>query len=207
LAAWCSAQLVLHNGTSSPGEERKQALLLSDRASILDPDDPLVLTARCGVHTMAGNFEHARDLIARALALDPTFAWSWERSGWLNAFAGEPETAIQHFHEASRLDWRPPEANRLIGIGCAHFDAGRYEAAAFWKRKALLQQPGTAWINRTLCVSYARVGERTAALDSLAALRRYSPDLTIHQIVASIPFTRDFLDRVAEGLDDLGLAD
>lgn len=51
------------------------------------------------------------------------------------------------------------------------------------------------------------MGERTAALDSLAALRRYSPDLTIHQIVASIPFTRDFLDRVAEGLDDLGLAD
>jgi hypothetical protein len=68
----------------------------------------------------------------------------------------------------------------------------------------LLQQPGTAWINRTLSVSYARLGERTAALDSLAALQRYSPDLTIDQIVASIPFTRDFLDRVAEGLNGLG---
>jgi hypothetical protein len=51
------------------------------------------------------------------------------------------------------------------------------------------------------------MGERTAALDSLAALHRYSPDLTIDQIVASIPFTRDFLDRVAEGLNDLGLSD
>jgi hypothetical protein len=51
------------------------------------------------------------------------------------------------------------------------------------------------------------MGERTAALDSLAALHRYSPDLTIDQIVASIPFTQDFLDRVAEGLNDLGLSD
>ena len=205
LAAWCHAQLVLHNGTGSPGEERTRALLLSERAGILDPDDPVVQAARCAVHTMARQFDHAGTLITRALALDPTFAWGWERSGWLNAFAGKPEKAIKHFNEATRLDRRPPSANRLIGIGCAHFDAGRYEEAAFWKRKALLQQPGTAWINRTLSVSYVRLGERTAALDSLAALQRYSPDLTIDQIVASIPFTRDFLDRVAEGLNDLGL--
>jgi hypothetical protein len=70
----------------------------------------------------------------------------------------------------------------------------------------LPQQPGTAWINRTLSISYARLGARTAALDSLAALQRCSPDLTIDQIVASIPSTRDFLDRVAEGLNDLGLS-
>jgi adenylate cyclase len=153
-----------------------------------------------------GQFDHAGALITRALALDPTFAWAWERSGWLNAFAGKPETAIGHFGEAARLDRRPPSANCLIGIGCAHFDAGRYEQAAFFKRKALQQQPGTAWINRSLAVSHARLGERTAALDSLAALHRYSPDLTIDQVLASIPFTKDFLDRVAEGLNDLGLS-
>jgi adenylate cyclase len=206
LAAWCHAQLVLHNGTRSPSEEQARALLLSERAGILDQDDPLVLTARCGVHTMAGQFEHAGALIARVLALDPTFVWGWERSGWMNAFAGKPETAIEHFDRANRLDSRPPNANRMIGIGCAHFDAGRYEQAALWKRKALQEQPGTAWINRTLSVSYARLGERMAALDSLDALHRYSPDLTIGRIVSAIPFTRDFLDRVAEGLDDLGLS-
>jgi adenylate cyclase len=206
LAAWCHAQLVLHNGTRSPSEDQARALLLGDRAGILDPDDPLVLTARCGVHTMAGQFDHAGALIARVLALDPTFVWGWERSGWMNAFAGKPETAIEHFARANRLDSRPPSANRMIGIGCAHFDAGRYDQAALWKRKALQEQPGTAWINRTLSVSYARLGERMAALDSLDALHCYSPDLTIGRIVSAIPFTRSFLDRVAEGLDDLGLS-
>jgi TolB-like protein/AraC-like DNA-binding protein len=206
LAAWCHAQLVLFNGTLSPDRERADALLLSDRAGILDPDDPLVLAARCAVHTMAGQLEHAGALIARALELDPTLVWSWERSGWVNTFAGRPDTAIRHFDQATRLDPRRPNANRLIGLGCAHFDAGRYNEAARWKRTALMQEPGTAWINRTLSVSYARLGERLAALDSIEALRRYSPDITIGKIVASLPFTQDFLSRVAQGLDDLGLS-
>jgi adenylate cyclase len=82
-AAYCHAQLVLYNGTHSPSQERALALLLSDRAGILDQDDPLVLTARCAVHTMAGQLDHAGALIARVLALDPTFVWGWERSGWV----------------------------------------------------------------------------------------------------------------------------
>lgn len=94
----------------------------------------------------------------------------------------------------------------MIGIGCAHFDAGRYEQAALYKRRALREQPGTTWINRTLSVSYARLGERLAALDSIEALHRYSPDLTIAKVVSALPFRQDFLNRVAEGLDDLGLS-
>ena len=175
LAAWCHAQLVLYNGTPSPGQERKNALLLSERAGILDPDDPLVLTARCAVHTMAGQMGHAGALVSRSLQLDPTLVWSWERSGWLNAYSGHAETAVRHFEQATRLDPRRPNANRLTGLGCAYFDAGRYEEAVRWKRAALRDDPGTAWINRSLSVSYARFGDRVAALDSIEALRRYSP--------------------------------
>jgi adenylate cyclase len=205
LAAWCHAQLVLHNGAPSLSEERSRALLLSERAGVLDPDDPLVLTARCAVHTMAGDFDHAGALIARVLALDPTFVWGWERSGWLNAFRGEPGTAIAHFERANHLDARVNPI-RMIGIGCAHFDAGRYEQAALYKRNGLREQPAAAWINRTLSVSYARLGERLAALESIEALHRYSSDLTIRNIVSALPFRQNFLDRVAEGLDDLGLS-
>ena len=95
--------------------------------------------------------------------------------------------------------------NRLIGISSAHFDAGHYDETARWKRRAVLAQPGVAWVNRTLAVSYARLGEHLAALDALTALRRYCPEVTISQVLRAVPFTRDFLDRVAEGLEDLGL--
>jgi adenylate cyclase len=206
LAAWCHAQLAVHHGTRSPGDEKQRALLLAERAAILDPNDSQVLTARSAVHTIAGQFDVAGSLISRALALDPSSAWAWERSAWLKTFAGEPEAGLAHMSQAIRLDpSSPSHANRLVGLGSAHFDAGRYEQAAFWMRQALRERPSTAWVNRTLSVSYARLGERLAALDSLDALKRYCPDVTIGQIMASLPFPQDFMGRVAEGLDDLGL--
>lgn len=206
LAAWCHAQLVLHNGTKQPAAEKAQALLLAQRAGILDTDDPLVLTARCAVHTMAGEFDAADALLARVLASEPASAWVWERSGWLKTFTGDAETAIRHFRRAISLDRSgAANANRIVGLGSAHFHAGRYDQGALWMRQALLEQPATAWVNRTLAVSYARLGQRAAALDSLETFRHYCPDVTIGAVVASVPFTPDFLDRVAEGLDDLGL--
>jgi TolB-like protein/Flp pilus assembly protein TadD len=206
LAAWCHAKLVLYNATSSPDQARQQALLLSDRAGILDPDDPMVLTARCAVQTMAGNLDHARALVSRSLELDPTYVWSWERSGWLHVYSGNAAEAVRHFEQATRLDSGRPNASRQTGLGCAYFDAGEYEQAAQWKRLALREDPSTAWINRTLSVSYARLGDRRAALGAVEALRRYSPDITITGIVSALPFKPDFLNRVAEGLDDLGLS-
>ena len=154
---------------------------------------------------MAGQFDHAGALVSRSLELEPTLVWSWDRSGWLNAYSGDTETAVSHFEQATRLDPRP-NPGRLIGLGCAYFDAGRYEEAARLKRAALRGDPNTAWINRTLSVSYVRLGDRLAALDSIEALRRYSPDMTIGKIVSALPFTQDFLDRVAVALDDLGVS-
>jgi adenylate cyclase len=206
LAAWCHSQLVMYNATQTPAEERMSALRLAQRAAILDTDDPLVLTARCAVHTMAREFDVADGLLVRALALDPTSAWAWGRSGWLNSYRGHSEVAIEHFGRAISLDpYSASNANSFVGIGSAHFDAGRYDAAALWMRKALLEQPDTLWANRTLSVSYARLGERLKALESLEALRRYCPDLTVDQVVAAIPFRSDYLDRLGEGLNRLGL--
>lgn len=207
LAAWCHAQLVTYHGTSAPAEERKEALRLANRASALEVDgDPLVVTARRAVHTMMSDLDMAEALLQRALALDPTSAWAWERSGWLKTYLGQSELAIRHFGNAIRLaPARCQNAHRFIGIGSAYFEGGYYEEAVRWKRQAILEQSGIGWVNRTLAVSYARLGERLAALDSLEALRRCVPDVTISQVVSAVPFTRDFLDRIAEGLNDLGL--
>ena len=186
-------------------QERACALRLAQRAAILDSDDPLVLTARCAVHTMAGEFDVADALLARALELDPTSGWAWGRSGWLNSYLGNSEVAIEHFRRAISLEpSSPSNANNYVGIGSAHFGAGRYHAAAAWMRKALLEQPGTLWANRTLSVSYARLGERLKALESLETLRRYCPDLTVGRVVDAIPFRQDHLNRLGADMSDLG---
>jgi hypothetical protein len=69
--------------------ERERCFLLSVQESLTD--DSMVLTARSGVHTMAGEFESATALIARALALDPTCGRAWERSAWLKTFSCQPD--------------------------------------------------------------------------------------------------------------------
>jgi TolB-like protein/AraC-like DNA-binding protein len=206
LAAWGHGQLVMYNGTPNPSAEKRRALELVHRAAILDDDDPLVLTARCAVHTMAREFNVAEALVTRALAIDPSSGWAWGRSGWLHSYRGKSDAAIEHFGRALALD--PNVASRssnFIGIGTAYFNAKRYDAVVQWVRKAMLEQPGMYWANRSLAVSYARLGDRLKALESIETLRRFSPDLTVGQVVAAVPYGPDFLERLGDGLSDLGL--
>lgn len=206
LAAWCHGQLVMYNGTPTPAEDTSQALELVRRAAILDEDDPLALAARCAVHTMVRQFDVAEALVTRALAQDPFNGWAWGRSGWLHSYRGNSHTAIAHFRHALSLDVRgAARANSFIGIGSAHFDRGRYAAAARCLRRGLLEHPGMAWANRSLSVSYARLGDRLKALEALDVLRRFCPDLTVTRVLAAVPFRPDFLDRLGNGLSDLGL--
>lgn len=206
LSAWCRGQLVMLNGTPSPAAEKRKAVGLLQRVAAFDEDDPLILVARGAVHMMAGELDAADALLARALAQDPTFGWSWGRSGWLNSYRGKPETAIAHFNRAISLEpYAASRANCFAGIGSAHFYAGRYDAAAFWLRKVVLEHPGMWWANRSLSVSYARLGDRQLAMRSLETLRRHSPDLTVGQVRDAVPFRPDFLDRLGEGLSELGL--
>ena len=205
LAAWGHGQLVMYNASSVPAEARDRSSRLARRAAVLDDDDPLALTARCAVHMMLGELDAARTLVSRALARDPTCGWAWGRSGWLHAYKGESDTAIAHFRRALRLGPVSSRANIFVGIGSAHFNAASYAAAASWIGHAMRAQPELTWANRSLAVSYARLGEPQKARESLAALRRFNPDLTVSQVVTAVPFRPDFLDRLGDGLSALGL--
>jgi len=206
LAAWGHAQLVMYNDSQAPSDDKLQAIELNHRAAILDNSDPLVLATRCAVHTMAGELDVAEALVARAIARDPYSGWAWGRSAWLHAYRGDSKTAVMHFNRALALD--PNEfskANNLVGLGCAYFNSGHYDAAAFCLHRATLENPGMWWANRSLSVSYARIGERAKALESLDTLRRSCPDLTVNRVLNSVPYRPDFLARLGEGLNSLGL--
>jgi AraC-like DNA-binding protein/Tfp pilus assembly protein PilF len=206
LAAWCHGQLVMYNGSEKPDEDRRLALQLARRAAHLGGDGPLTLTARSAVYIMAREFEIADVVLSRALALDSISAWTWGRSGWIHSYRGNCDLAVEHFARAMALDpSSPSNASNMVGIASACFGAGRYEAAVFWIRRALCQDPHLSWANRTLAVSYARLGQSLEAHEALDALRRYCPDLTVGQVVAALPFGPAYLERLGEGLSGLGL--
>ena len=124
----------------------------------------------------------------------------------MHAYKGNSETAIQHFrHALSFSTNRASRANIFVGLGSAHFNAGRYEEAVRWLQEALLEKPDLWWANRSLSVSQARLGNRLKALESLNTLRQNCPDLTVDRVVKAVPFGRGFLERLGNGLSELGL--
>jgi tetratricopeptide (TPR) repeat protein len=151
--------------------------------------------------------DDAEALLARAQAMDPSFAWAWERSAWIYANYGEPEPALAQFRRAVPLKGPgAPIANCLAGVGTAHLGAGRYEEAAAWVRRALAENPGAVWLNRVLAACYVALGERQAARAALDRLRQAYPGITVERIVAGLPHICDGRERGSDGPIPDGLA-
>jgi hypothetical protein len=107
------------------------------------------------------------------------------------------------------LDLAPHDSlafNNMVGIGCAHFLAGRYLDAARWQERALIEHPSAIWVHRTLCPAYALGGAESDARRSLAALREQYPELTVSDVQQHLPpLPHSFCDRVMDALHTVGL--
>ncbi|HZH53502.1 MAG TPA: adenylate/guanylate cyclase domain-containing protein [Microvirga sp.] len=208
LAAWCCGQRVVYNWTSSPDEERQEALHKAQVAASLESDDPFTLTVLGAALTITREYKRASVVLERALALDPNSAWAWNRSGWLHNYQDDPETAIRHFERSLRLSPFDPMAfNCDMGIGSAHFIAGRYEESVAWQERALLAHPESAWIHRNLAPAYALAGQKGKAAESVRELLKAYPGMRISDVTGALAFSQEVLDRIAEGLRLAGLPD
>ncbi len=207
LAAWAHGQLVMYNGAPVTEDDRLETAALLRRAAILDDGDPLALTARSAAHMALGELDASEGLVVRALRTEPTLGWAWSRAGWLCCYRGRYDRAIRNFRRALALEDRRARANVYVGMGTAAFGLGRYDHAARSLRQAMRLNPDLGWPNRSLSVSYLRMGERRLAVESVDSLRRFRPDLTVDEVLAAVPFQPDFLGRLGDGLDRLGLPD
>ncbi len=93
-----------------------------------------------------------------------------------------------------------------MGIGCAHFNAGRYSDAARWQERALGEHPSATWIHRTLCPAYVLGGDETEARRSLANLREHYPQLTVALVQQGLPpMSQNYSSRLFGALSAVGL--
>lgn len=206
LAAWCRGQRVVYNWSTNIEEDRRETLRQAQIAASLAADDPFVLTVLGAALTITREFRRAGLMLDKALVLDPNSAWAWNRSGWLRNYLDDPETAIQHFERSLRLSpFDPISFNGIMGIGCAHFIAGRYDLAAQWQEKALIESPTSTWILRTLIPSYALAGQMDKARESVGELLQSYPGMTIKDIVRALVFSPKVQEHIAEGLRMAGM--
>lgn len=206
VAAWCFGQRAAQHFGATPREDLARAVGLAEEACRLAPSDPLVLTLASGALTLAHRLDDAGRAIDRALALDPGSPWAWVRRAWSSAYAGDAATALRQFTTTLHLmPFEPIRHLALIGIGCAHFVAGRHGRAARWAQDGVEASPDSFWGARVVAAAAAHAGARDEARRIVARLLRRDPGLTVSVARRAWPFPPRVMERLADGLALAGL--
>ena len=206
IAAWCWGQRAAHRFSSTPDVDRRQAYRLAEEAYDLAPHDALTLTLSSGALVLLHRLEEADRRLERALALDPWLAYAWIRRGWMSAYLGDSDGAIRELSVALHLvPFEPLRHISFIGMGCAHFAAGRYDRAALWIKSGVEAYPESFWAQRIAVAAVALTGARAEARRMGRKLMRKDPDLTISEARQAWPFTPAFMSHLSDGLEIAGL--
>jgi TolB-like protein len=175
-AAICHRRLVRDGWAEEPETSRRKAIDLARQALQVEDNDPGILADVALVLAYFGEDIGAMiGLVDRALALNPSFARGWFRSGVLRTFAGEPDLAIEHIGTSLRLSPRERMGSPLFAIGQAYFLKRRFAEAASKLLLSIQDQPGSPVSYRFLAACYAHMGRLDEARATVARLRAISP--------------------------------
>jgi tetratricopeptide (TPR) repeat protein len=173
-AAMCHAHLYVSGWADDPEASRREGVERARQALRYGGDEAVTLgRAGYALGHFGEDIDAAIALIERSLQINPSFAYGWERAGWLRLWAGQPELAIDHLETALRLNPRDPAPGTLLGIGVGHFFAGRLEEARAMLLRSLQEQPRWVPTSRFLAACYAHLGrldEARAMIEQLRAL-------------------------------------
>jgi len=150
----------------------------------------------------------AKNVIDRALTLNPSSAHAWVARGLVSVFQDRPDQAIEALERAIRLNPLDPWGGRAFRspLAMAHFAAGRYEDAIRWADRALAAQPDYRPALRIKAACSAYLDRMEEARDWLGRVLEIEPGLTITRLKALMPqFSPQLMARFAEGLRKAGL--
>jgi AraC-like DNA-binding protein len=181
------AQIANYFGSEDPDAVRAEARVFYERAAELDTGDPLVTTARAATASLSYWMEDADALSARAVAMDPTSHWAWERRGAYHLRAKHPsDPVIAEFERALRLRPRSlPRSSVLVNLWTAHDHAKRADRATPFIRAAWSENPA-AWVQFHRVCEHITAGNELRARAALDDLRRSTPYLSAALIMRTL---------------------
>jgi pentatricopeptide repeat protein len=176
LAADCYSGLEVNGWTADPEAAKRKSIDFARRALRSAPDDPNVLAVTAAVLGYFGeDIDVSLRLIDRCLTLNPSSARGWFWSALLRVFAGQPDVAIEHFQNYSRLSPRNRRAVHLNVIGEACFFSRRFDEAAANLLASLDLAPTFPVTYRVLASCYAHLGRLDDAREIVRRLRAITP--------------------------------
>ena len=195
---------------ADPIHEKAETERLSRHAAEFGKGDAVAMcTAGFALAHVVGELDEGAAHIERALRLNTNLALAWHLSGWVAAYRGDTELAIEQVSRAIRLSPLDPLLNLAQGaISFAHFVAGRYDDAVAWGHKAVRERPNFAPMNRLLAASLSMAGKLDESRKVMAQVRRLDPKFRMADVAGTTPLRRsEDLARYVRGLGLAGLPD
>ena len=172
--------------TVDPKHEIAEGFRLLRLALSIDGNDPLALS-RLGNATasFSGDYDTGKDMVDRAVALNPNSTGAWSDRGWTYLIAGEPEEAIRSFECIIRLSpfgsW---QFSHFTGMSVAFIELGRLDDAVAMAKKALSQSQSFATSHCCLASALILLGREAEARDAAIGLLKRKPDFSVSHWIA-----------------------
>ena len=205
--AWWHSLRSAEGRAALPGDDSRLALAHALQAVRLDGRDAWALSV-AGYMLSLQKKQHgqAMDLYDQALAINPSCAAAWARSGATLSYLGRTDEALARVQHATRLS---PFDQHLFWhftiCGGACFSGGRYDEAVAWLGKALRLSPRFNGARRFLIAALVRTGELGEARELAQALLAELPDFSVQQFGRWSPLQQPMLDNLLQALHSAGL--
>ncbi|MGL9623086.1 winged helix-turn-helix domain-containing protein [Bradyrhizobium sp. U531] len=184
------------------------ALTLARAALNMDRADPQVLALSGHLLAVVGG-EHAEGgaLLDLALQMNPNSAESWRLGGWVSAWSGDTDRALQRLAEAERLDPLSPLQSDVHSARSVALLVGRrFQEAVDAARRSIATTPEATAPRRFMIAALWHAGEHEEARRECAALmeRQTNSSLARSRTLQSLrnPW---MLDLLIDGLRGSGM--
>jgi len=157
------------------------AMSFGRRALEIDGADPdtLAMFGR-GLAAFSNDYDTAKGMVDRAVALNPNSARAWSERGWTYRYMKDAEEAFLSFERAIRLSPVDPRLyDTLTGVASTLIIMGRDDEAVESSRRALALNARFTSAYRCLAAAFGHLNREAEAKEAATALLEIEPSFRI----------------------------
>jgi adenylate cyclase len=191
MAAQCLTYQQSVQGSSLSPDTRAEAIRLARMAAKLAQEDANAMARAAHVLANLGRqYDLAKDLVDRAVVLNPNLGFAWQMRGWVSIMRGEGQCALESFTTVLRLDpIDPARAGAWAGLACSHNVLGDFAAGYEWATRAL-EAETEIWTLAYFVINAVPAGRMQEARAAVKKMRELNPAVKLSD-ARQVCHTRD----------------
>jgi adenylate cyclase len=207
MAAQCLTFQQSARGSSLSPDAHAEAIRLARMAAKLAQEDANAMARAAHVLANLGKqYDLAKELVDRAVILNPNLGSAWQIRGWVSIMRGEGQSALESFTTVLRLDpIDPARAGAWAGLACAHNVIGDFEAGFEWATRAVEAQT-EMWTLAYFVINAVPAGRMQEARAAVGKMLELRPTAKLSDALR-LCHTRDkdWSERIAGSFREAGL--